>query len=287
MIILFFSAVISFALCYVLAGGRYNMSLRLLTRKDYPLLAFLPVGLFLLDLVKYPYSTAYDRKLLWKVIRLHEQSQGRMYLQILWANKIVYAYCGLVLAGFIGAASGGFDFLVFCLSLGLVLGMFFLPDYEIEERIKKKYLTMQIEFPEILNKMTLLLSAGLTIPRAWEKIVRDNTKDTALYRELNKTLLAIQSGTPYLQAYEDFAKRCRTPEITKYISLLIQNMKKGNAELVAVLTLLATECWEMRKNTAKRLGEEASTKLLLPMMLMFGAILLIVATPAVLALKGF
>ncbi len=263
------------------------MSLRLLTRKDYPLLAFLPVGLFLLDLVKYPYSTAYDRKLLWKVIRLHEQSQGRMYLQILWASKIVYAYCGLVLASFIGAASGGFDFLVLCLSLGLVLGMFFLPDYEIEERIKKKYLTMQIEFPEILNKMTLLLSAGLTIPRAWEKIVRDNTKDTALYMELNKTLLAIQSGTPYLQAYEDFAKRCRTPEITKFISLLIQNMKKGNAELVAVLTLLATECWEMRKNTARRLGEEASTKLLLPMMLMFGAILLIVATPAVLALKGF
>jgi tight adherence protein C len=42
----------------------------------------------------------------------------------------------------------------------------------------------------------------------------------------------------------------------------------------------------MRKNAAKRIGEEASTKLLLPMMLMFIAILLIVALPAVLAMRG-
>ena len=42
----------------------------------------------------------------------------------------------------------------------------------------------------------------------------------------------------------------------------------------------------MRKNAAKRLGEEASTKLLFPMMLMFIAILLIVAMPAVLAMRG-
>jgi len=42
----------------------------------------------------------------------------------------------------------------------------------------------------------------------------------------------------------------------------------------------------MRKHAAKRLGEEASTKMLFPMMLMFIAVILIVATPAVLTLTG-
>jgi tight adherence protein C len=49
---------------------------------------------------------------------------------------------------------------------------------------------------------------------------------------------------------------------------------------------MANECWETRKNITRKLGEEASTKMILPLMLMFGAILLIVATPAVLALQG-
>ncbi len=56
--------------------------------------------------------------------------------------------------------------------------------------------------------------------------------------------------------------------------------------MVPVLRLQANECWLMRKNTAQRLGEEASTKLLLPMMLMLIAILLIVAAPAILALRN-
>lgn len=59
-----------------------------------------------------------------------------------------------------------------------------------------------------------------------------------------------------------------------------------SAELVPLLRVFAMECWELRKNTARRLGEEASTKMLLPLMLMFLAILLIVGTPAVLALRN-
>lgn len=74
--------------------------------------------------------------------------------------------------------------------------------------------------------------------------------------------------------------------ISRFITVILQNMRKGNAEMVAVLRLQANECWDLRKHTAKRLGEEASTKLLLPLMLMFLAILIIVGTPALLALNN-
>ncbi len=47
----------------------------------------------------------------------------------------------------------------------------------------------------------------------------------------------------------------------------------------------AAACWENRKNMAKKMGEEASTKLILPMMIIFVAILLVVLTPAVLQLN--
>ena len=46
------------------------------------------------------------------------------------------------------------------------------------------------------------------------------------------------------------------------------------------------ECWEMRKNAAKAIGEQASTKILIPMMIMFLGIVLIVAAPAVMSMTS-
>jgi tight adherence protein C len=53
-----------------------------------------------------------------------------------------------------------------------------------------------------------------------------------------------------------------------------------------LLRLQADECWELRKLRAKQLGEEASAKLLIPMMIMFVGILIIVVLPAVLQLNS-
>ena len=44
---------------------------------------------------------------------------------------------------------------------------------------------------------------------------------------------------------------------------------------------MSHETWEMRKHAVKQMGETASTKLILPMMLMFVAILLIAVAPAI------
>ena len=42
------------------------------------------------------------------------------------------------------------------------------------------------------------------------------------------------------------------------------------------------EAFEQRKHQARRLGEEASTKLLLPLFLMLGVVMIMVAVPAML-----
>ena len=110
-------------------------------------------------------------------------------------------------------------------------------------------------------------------------------KDTPLYNELRTVLADIRGGKSQITAFEDFAKD-EIPEITKFVSVVLQNLSKGSSEMIPILRLQATECWEMRKHAAKRLGEEASTKMLFPMLLMFVAIILIVATPAVLALMS-
>ena len=177
----------------------------------------------------------------------------------------------------------GVSFLVFGIfAVGAVAFAF---DSNVNKKVRQRRLMLELDFPDFLNKLTLLINAGMTVGKAWEKIVADNKKNGPLYEELSLALSEIRAGKGEKYAYEDFAKRCKVLEITKFVSMVLQNMRKGNSELVGMLKAQADSCWEMRKHAAKRLGEEASTKMLLPMMIMFAAILIIVALPAVMALQ--
>lgn len=178
----------------------------------------------------------------------------------------------------------GLSILVYALLMsGLIV---YLSDNDINLRAERRKMRIRYHFPDFLNKLVLLINAGMTVNRAMEKIVYDNRLESPFYEELSIAMADIGGGKPEHQALEEFANRCKVPEISKFVSVLLQNLVKGNAELVSILLLLSGECWEMRKNAAKRMGEEASTKLLLPMMLMLVAILMIVVTPAVLSMNG-
>jgi len=173
---------------------------------------------------------------------------------------------------------------IFTILLPLII--FFSSGLDLKRRIKKRNILIQLHLPELINTLVLLVNAGMTVRRAWEKIAADNGMEGPLKEEIRLTAIEIKSGKSELKAYEDFARRCRVPEVSRFVSMLALNLRKGSSQLVSVLRISANDSWQSRKNAAKRLGEEASTKLVFPLMLMFAAVLLIVATPAVLALRG-
>lgn len=273
------------AVLFALSSGKYTDITGSLEQKAYPLKGILPVGLYLLDAFKYSFNTTYDRKLLAAVIELNGSKQAIMFLKVHWGGKISMMLFSMLFAFFIGTVTRqDTGYIVFCILLPACIAYF--SDRDLFEKCKKRRLALQLDFPDFVNKLTLLINAGMTVTRAWEKTAADNGGQTPLYREINSVLQDVRSGMPEHKAYEEFAKRCHVPVITRFISVILQNVRKGNAELVPILRVFANECWELRKNTAKRYGEEASTKMLLPLLLMFVAILLIVGMPAVLALKS-
>lgn len=285
MLIAFITVSGAIVLMFLLSGGKYVQLIKTADDGMFRLKALLPVGLYFLDIVGYRYSTRYDRRLLAAIIECTEAKQSHNLLRLHWANKILYLLLGLLFAAFVGIFSTpDTGFLIF--AGAIVAGVLYFTDKELYDRIKLRRSSIRMDFPDFVSKLMLLINAGMTVTRAWDRIASETAKSTPLYRELRLAIQDIKAGKPEHSAYEEFAKRCRTPEITRFISVILQNLKKGNSELVPLLRVFAMECWEMRKNTAKRLGEEASTKMLLPLMLMFLAILLIVGTPAVLALRS-
>lgn len=150
---------------------------------------------------------------------------------------------------------------------------------------------MVLDYPEIVSKLTLLLGAGMTVRKAWRKIAEDygdkNARGKArfAYEEMLYTSREMDSGVAEAESYEKFGRRCNVQEYLRLGALLSQNLRKGTKGLNDLLKLEALQAFEERKARAKRRGEEAGTKLLLPMFLMLAEVLIIVVVPAFLSIQ--
>ena len=78
------------------------------------------------------------------------------------------------------------------------------------------------------------------------------------------------------QAYELFGKRTGLLQYMKFCTLIVQNLRKGSEDLLDILEYEVTDAFRERKESAKALGEEAGTKLLMPMMLMLVVVFAII-----------
>lgn len=166
------------------------------------------------------------------------------------------------------------------LSIILYLAM----DQDLMDKVEKRNIEMLLDYPEIINKFVLFVGAGMSMSNAWRKITKDyrekGRKKRFAYEELLITANELMVGTSEVVAYERFGKRVKLLPYLRFSSLIAQNVKKGSVSMLEQLELEAVEAFEERKQLAKRLGEEAGTKLLLPMMLMLIIVLAIIMVPA-------
>lgn len=182
--------------------------------------------------------------------------------------------------------------MVLILMAAICTALIFLEEKEKEiKNEKKRKEELQIDYPEIINKLTLFLGAGMTVKRAWQKIVFDYDREKEIrgkrfaYEEMRITKNEMDSGGLESECYEKFGQRCQVQEYIHLGALLSQNLRKGTRGLNQLLHAEAMQSFEERKARAKRLGEEAGTKLLAPMFLMLSVVLVIVIVPAFLSIQ--
>ena len=152
-----------------------------------------------------------------------------------------------------------------------------------KKRVKDREKELLNDYPELVSKLLLLLEAGLTMRRAWEKVVnnyKNGGQKRFVYEEMCITLREIENGFSEVTAYERFGKRCRLLPYLRFSGLLEQNIVKGSRSVLPMLEQEALTAFEERKENAKRLGEEAGTKLLIPMAGMLVIVLVMILFPA-------
>lgn len=175
----------------------------------------------------------------------------------------------------------------------LGIGMFgaaiipFLMVKEMDTQIRKKQQLMIMELPEVLDTIVLLVNAGETVNKAWIRCMEAKRNEvlTPLFSELEVAVRELEMNLSFPKVMEDFSKRCALHEVSLFTSALMINYKRGGNDFVLALQGLSQELWQRRKSVSRTLGEEASSKLVFPMVLIFVVVMIIVAAPALLMMK--
>lgn len=157
--------------------------------------------------------------------------------------------------------------------------------------VQKKREQMLLDYPGLIMKFTLLVQAGMTARKAFQKIAGDyrkrkNKKERYAYEEILVVCYEMESGVSEAEAYRRFGERCGQVKYKTFATLLIQNLQKGSRHLEDMLERESVEAWEERKRKARVLGEAAATKLLGPMILMLLVVMAVIMIPACLTFYG-
>lgn len=141
-----------------------------------------------------------------------------------------------------------------------------------------------LEYPELVNQLALLLRAGMTIQRAFRKINErpygKGKRISYIRLEIEHMLFDIDHGKSERNALLELSNRCEIWPYRKLVTLLLSSQKYGNQKLATLLENEADEMFLARKNEAKKLGEEAGTKLLFPMMILMLLVMGMIMVPA-------
>lgn len=176
-------------------------------------------------------------------------------------------------------------FFVFSIGIGVLL--FYREEDRMKEQLKQRKANLMKEYPEFIHQLVLFIGAGMTLKATLQRIGENynkrkekTKKHCYLYEELLAALYELEAGIAEEEVYRNFANRIGTPAYKRIIELLIQGLKKGAKNTIFMLEQEERSSLEMKKELAKRLGEEAGTKLLMPMIVLFFVILLLVLYPA-------
>lgn len=155
---------------------------------------------------------------------------------------------------------------------------------ELGDQLNKRRDAISRQFPNVVSKLALLVTSGMIMDRAWRETAE--SQELELYQEMRKTSEELSNLVDPTTAYSNFIDRCNTKETTKLASAIIQNLSKGNSEIGKLLKSMASEAWQERRHTAKRDSEAANSKLMIPTMLLFVAIMVMIMVPVAINFMG-
>lgn len=184
--------------------------------------------------------------------------------------------------------------LVPVLLIAVCIILYIKTKFDVKEEEKRISELLKIDYPQIITKILIYVSSGLTMRNSIRLIANTYEKKKEkgqvkekrkAYEEMVIAKKKLDNGMGEITVYEEMASNIKDRTYTRFINIIIQNIKNGNKDIKNILNLEVQDALFERKQRAKKLGEEASTKLVLPLMLMLLTIMIIIMVPAFMGMQ--
>ncbi len=163
-------------------------------------------------------------------------------------------------------------------------------DKELKKSMEKRQQELLADYPQLVTKLVLYMGAGMTVRNIFAMISATYLKDLEkggkkkyLFEEIVRSHRELMAGASEAEVYERLGFRCGIRQYTRLTTLLSQNLKKGNSELLKLLSEESEKAFDERMDRVRKSGEEAGTRLLLPMIIMLVIVMVMIIIPAYMA----
>ncbi len=149
------------------------------------------------------------------------------------------------------------------------------------------------DFPVIVHFISLYMGAGLSFSRTIERISLDyqegitTIKSRYAFDQIVQLDIRMQMGMSQTEACEQWGKVMDQEEYQKLSMVLVQGMSKGSRELKYFLQQMEREAFRTQVDLVRKKGEEASTRMLLPMALLMLVVMILVMYPAIIQFQNY
>ena len=149
--------------------------------------------------------------------------------------------------------------------------------------------SVMAELPGFLNKLALLMNAGLVFGSAYERIIDEKekmgwNKESYFYQQLIKINENVKERNCSIQReLADFATRSQNKEFIRAVGIINDNISKG-IMLTDKLRGESEAMWYARKKYIEEKSKLAETKLVGPLFIILGILIVITMVPAMMGM---
>ncbi len=153
-----------------------------------------------------------------------------------------------------------------------------LPYIQLNSAISQRLVELDLRLPYTVDLLLLSMRAGLDFMTAVDRVVtrgRQQNPDDPMIQELGVVLQEMRVGTARVDALLNLCERVQSDYLDTMVGAIIQSEKRGTP-LAKVLEIQVDTIRNKRSQKIEKKASQAAVKILLPLMFIFGAVVIIV-----------
>lgn len=210
-----------------------------------------------------------------RILSQNQPNAWQVYTKKKLKLSIIFSFFGLLLC-FLKIISWSL-FLVFPIFIWLI------QDIDILQRVNRLKQQIQIEYPNFLNSMVILLKSGLSLERSLSLMIDSyhNNLHSQLKSDLAKIKHSLSVGESASFSLIQIAENLPQEEIASLLQLMARYDRDGGQEILDILDLQANSSWQLYRNAMRRRLQNKNMGLMFPMTIDLFIVIVMAMLPAV------